>query len=185
MREYNFPMFNEEKAIASAAYLLKLQCNISDKYWLAKVMYYVERESLLKNGQPLFSDQLYSIPYGPIASAVNDGIDLCAYPADSSWSKFFSLKDIKVNLIQDADYSVLSPFEKNLIKEAYQKFKGWDFNKLHDFFSKLPEYKETNSRETISYEEIFAAGGYDSKTTDEALKEISYIQSLESSLNSA
>lgn len=39
-------MFNEQKAISVSIYLLKLHNNKSFKYWLAKVMYYVERESL-------------------------------------------------------------------------------------------------------------------------------------------
>lgn len=184
-KDYCFPMFNENKAITAAAYLLKLQNNKSDKYWLAKVMYYIERESLLKNGQPLFADQLYSIPYGPIASSVNDGIDLCAYQTESEWNKYFSLKNTRVTLLKDADYSTLSLFEKKLIENAFAKFKGWSFKRLHDFFSKLPEYKDTNSRENISYSDILSAEGYDPKTVVEILNELSYFHNLESTLNCA
>ena len=97
-------MFNEQKAISVAAYLLKLQNNKSDKYWLAKVMYYIERESLLKNGKPLFGDQLFSLPYGPIVSSVNDGIDLCEYPGESTWNEYFKLRGKIVELLKDADY---------------------------------------------------------------------------------
>jgi uncharacterized phage-associated protein len=178
-------MFKKEKAIATAAYLLKLQNNLCDKYWLAKVMYYVERESLIKNGQALFSDQLYSIPYGPVVSEVNDGIDLCEYDAKTIWNFFFTLKGKIVELIKDADYSLLSSFERKIIESAYQKFKGWSFDQLHDFFSKLPEYKNTNSREIISYEEILAAEGYDPSSIQQLVNEIYYINKLESNLHCA
>ena len=178
-------MFNEQKAISVAAYLLKLQNNKSDKYWLAKVMYYIERESLLKNGKPLFGDQLFSLPYGPIVSSVNDGIDLCEYPGESTWNEYFKLRGKIVELLKDADYSILSPFEKKIIEESYGQFKGWSFAKLHDFFSKLPEYKETKNRERIFYKDILAGEGFEAEIADEALAELSYINTVESILHCA
>ena len=185
IHKYKFAAFNEEKAIAVAAYLVNLQGKSSDKYWLAKVMYFVEREALIKNGQPMFFDQLYSVPYGPIASAVNDGIDLCSYPADSKWNQYFSLSNNTVMLIKDPDYSTLSLFEKKLIENTFQKFKGWSFNALHDYFRKLPEYKQTNSRMPIEYDEILSAAGFDPETIKETLEEISYINCLEGTLHCA
>ena len=53
------PAFNEEKAIATASLLLKLSGGQCDKYWLNKVMYFVERESIISTGQPIFFDRLF------------------------------------------------------------------------------------------------------------------------------
>ena len=179
------PNFNDEKAIAVAAYLIKLQGNRCDKYWLAKVMYYVERESLIKNGQPLFFDELYSLPLGPIVSSVNDNIDSCSYPAESIWNHYFSLSNNEVAILNEPDYSIISTFEKNIIVEAYKKFRGWGFKSLHNYFEKLPEYKKTKGRIPIYYGEILSKVGYDEKAVTDTLEEISYITELESTLHCA
>jgi len=44
----------------------------ADRYWLCKVMYFIERRSLIESGQPMFFGKLFSLPYGPIVSEVND-----------------------------------------------------------------------------------------------------------------
>jgi hypothetical protein len=185
MTDLKIPRFKEEKAIAVAAMLLELSGGKCDKYWLNKVMYYIERQSLIGSGQPVFFDNLFSIPYGPIVSQVNDSIDLVAYPVDSIWNKHLSLQGNDVILLSGADYSALSPFEENLIHEAFEKFKGWSFSRLSRFFHSLPEYKETKSRIKINYDEILKAEGYSQEEVDAALEEISYLGYLEGTLRCA
>jgi hypothetical protein len=183
--ELKTPRYNEEKAVAAASMLLRLSGGHCDKYWLNKVMYYIERQSLVESGQPLFFDRLYSAPYGPIVSAVNDGIDLAAYPVESRWNRHFRLEGKIVSLIKEADYSILSPFEEDLIKESFDKFKGWSFDRLKKYFHSLPENKETDSREDINYSEILKAEGFDQESIKEALDEISYLTVIESVLHCA
>jgi len=185
MDNHIVPVFKVDKAIAVAATFIKQSGGTCDKYWLNKVMYFIERESLVKSGQPLFFDELYALPLGPIASAVNDGIDITAYPIDSIWAMYFSLQGNAVILKEEPDYSVLSNFENNLIQEIYDKFMGWDFPQLHRYFHNLPENKETTSRKDISYAEILEAEGLDPKLIQETLSEISYISDLERTLSSA
>ena len=67
--------FRTDKAIAALTYLLELSGGKQDKYWLNMVMYYIERESILRYGDPMFYDDLCSTPYGPVASSVSDGIN--------------------------------------------------------------------------------------------------------------
>lgn len=179
------PRYNNEKAIAVAAYLISLQDNKTDKYWFAKVMYYIERESLIRNGQPIFFDDLYSIPYGPIASSINDNMETCSYPAQTIWNEYFSLSNNTLTLLKDADYSIISTFEKEIIENSFQKFKGWGFNTLHDFFSSLPEYKKTIGRIEITYDEILSGEGFNTETIKETLDEMSYAAYLEDALHCA
>ena len=183
MSEQRILRYKEEKALAVASKLLVLSGKKCDKYWLNKLMYYIERLSLVKGGKPLFFDRLYSILYGPIASSVNDGIDLASYPANSPWTKHFSIDGKLVTLKEEADYSVLSPFEIGLIEEAYNKFKGWDFKRLQEFFKNLPEYKNTTSREEINYDDILSAEGFDPQSVKDTINEIYYFDLLESSLD--
>lgn len=183
MKKKGIPQFKEDKALAVTSLLLKLSGGKCDKYWLNKVMYYVERSCLLETGQPIFFDDLFSIPWGPIVSQVKENIDLIEYPIESSWSEHFNLDGKTVSLKEEVDLSALSVFEENLVKDIFKKFEGWNFNKLKDFFHGLPEHIETNSREEICYEDILRASGCDSETIEDVLNEISYLDRLESSLN--
>lgn len=179
------PRYKEQKALAAASMLLELSGRECDKYWLNKVMYFIERQSLIESGQPMFFDKLYAAPYGPIVSAVNDGIDSTAYPTDSNWSKHFSLVGNTVHLKIPADYSVLSPFETEIITGAFSYFNGWSFTELLNYFHQLPENKETKSREDILYDEVLREAGYDQESVHETLQEISYLSFLENSLDCA
>lgn len=179
----NLSSFKEEKAIAAASLLLRLSRNSCDKYWLNKVMYYIERQSLVLTGQPMFNDSLYSIKYGPILSAVNDAIDNTAYPFDSEWNKHFILEGNTVRLLSESSYDSLSEMEETIIKKAFAKFMGWDFSRLKNFFHRLPEHKETNSRIDIEYREILSKSGIDEESIQDALDNISYFDSLKSSLH--
>lgn len=179
MTKNYLPSFLEGKAIAATTLLLKLSGGECDKYWLNKVMYYLERESLIRTGQPMFNDSLYSIKYGPIASAVNDGIDNTAYPFDSEWNNHVSLDGKKVRLINEANVEVFSENEYDLIVEASKKFEGWGFRKMKNYFHSLPEHKETNSRIDIEYSEILKAAGVDEVSIRDSLETISYFNHLD------
>jgi len=183
MSEKGIPQFKEEKAIVVTSYLLKLSGGQCDKYWLNKVLYFIERESLIRSGQPIFFDKLYSAPYGPIVSAINESINSTAYPENSKWCNHFSLNGNYVTQLSEADYSLLSPFEENLIKESYEKFLGWGFSKLKKYFHDLPENTETTSRIPINYEDILKAEGYSNQDIEDTLEELSYLYFLESKLN--
>ena len=149
-------------------------------------MYYVERQSLVKTGQPMYFDRLYSLPYGPIVSAVNDGINSAAYNFNlSPWEDHFSLDCNAVELKMEADYSQLSPFEEQLIKDTFEKFAGWEFRSIRAFFDALPEHKETSTRENIDHAVILQAEGYEDEEITEALSEINYLHFLENILNIA
>lgn len=182
MSKQNRAMYSEDKAVAVVATFLELSNGQCDKYWLNKVMYYVERQSLLLAGQPMFFDDLYSAPYGPIASNVNDGINLAAYPSKSIWSKCFRLDGNNLKLEKTPDITVLSDFEIELIKSTFEKFKGKDFNEMHKAFRSLPEHTETKSRVAIGYESILSAGGLPKEIIKDTIEDISYLQFIESSL---
>jgi uncharacterized phage-associated protein len=183
MTKNNLPNFKEEKAIAAASLLLILSKNACDKYWFNKVMYFIERQSVVLTGQPMFNDSLFSMKYGPVVSTVNDAIDNLAYPFDNEWNKHFSLKANTIRLIKESSYDALSESEEKIIKDAYIKFEGWDFSRLKKFFHSLPEHKETTSRIDIEYDEILKNSGVDEESIQDALETISYFKILENSLH--
>jgi uncharacterized phage-associated protein len=183
MTKNYLPNFKEEKAIAAASLLLRLSKGTCDKYWLNKVMYYIERQSLVLTGEPMFNDSLYSVKYGPIVSAINDAIDNSAYPFENEWNKHFILEGNTVRLLTESSYDSLSDSEEEIIKEAFAKFQGWGFTRLVNYFHKLPEHTETMSRIDIEYSEILQKSGVDEESIKDALETISYIKLLEDSLH--
>ncbi len=183
MTKNYLPNYREEKAIAAASLLLSLSKNQCDKYWLNKVMYYIERQSLVLTGQPMFNDSLYSVKYGPILSAVNDAIDNTAYPFDNGWNKHFTLDGNTIRLIAESNYDSLSDSEETIIREAFNKFKGWNFTQLKNYFHRLPEHKETVSRIDIEYQEILSKSGVDEESIQDALENISYFSYLKDTLH--
>lgn len=177
------PSYQEGKAIAAATLLLKLSKGICDKYWLNKVMYYLERESLIRFGQPMFNDSLFSVKYGPIVSSINDGIDNAAYPFETEWNKHIVLNGINVQLLNEGDFDLLSENEIDLIQEIFNQFEGKAFGEMKAKFHSLPEYKETKSRIDIEYVDILRPAGIDEESIADALETISYFNYLDQTIH--
>ena len=179
--------FQEDKAIAALTYLMTLSNNISDKYWLNKVMYYIERESILQYGEPMFHDDLYSMRYGPVVSSVNDGIDSTdsRFKAENKWKNYILLED-KTNtvfLIAPGDFSLLSDSEIEIITEAYDKYKNYSFSEIMNDFHQLPEYDEIKlnqhpQRKPITYEELLLKNDFSPEDPAEIIKEINYSEKM-------
>lgn len=150
----NKEAFNEEKALAVLTYLLKLLGGKGDKHQLVKMMYWMERKSLIETGFPLFFDQVFSLPYGPILSQTLDNINTSNIET-APWYGYVRLGRNRrdVTLINDGDFEELSESDESLIKETVEKFRGMSFSETTAFFHDLPEYTKVSegSREEISY----------------------------------
>lgn len=181
--------YNEERASQAAAIFAKLEGGTIDKYKLAKLMYYLERETIVRTGQPLFHDELCSAPYGPIASEVNHGIDAIVPPRNSNhdyqkgkhpaWENHFKQKgETGLHRTSDPGEDELSVSDINLIHEIQQKFKNWDFGELKDFFHSLPEYEETDTKIPIHFTEILRAEGVSEEEIKELKAEYYYFLSV-------
>ena len=182
--------FRTDKAIAALTYLLDLSNGANDKYWLNKVMYYLERESILRFGEPMFYDNLYSMPFGPVSSSVNSGIDSAdQYKKQSNaWKEHITLKENSeshdVLEICPGNYDLLSDSEIELIEEAYEKFKDYSFFEIMNYFhTEIPEYEEVKwndnpRRKQITYKKLLTKNGYSPEEADEISKEIKYTEKL-------
>lgn len=175
-------IFRKDKAIAALTYLLDMSHGVKDKYWLNKVMYYLERESILRFGEPMFYDDLYSMQYGPVSGNVKAGID-CAdktNPNQTDWKNFIRL-DNNLNSVYEVnpgDYSLLSDSEIDLIREAYEKFKDFTFYQIMSYFhTNFPEFEEITGlpkRKPITWKDILTRNGYSEEDADEIVSEIQY-----------
>lgn len=181
--------YNEGKAIAAATYLLQLSNGQCDKYWLNKVLYYIERQSLIETGQPMFFDDLYAIKFGPILSKIKDSIDETVDDDPFyNWSPYITLTDERtVSLVKNGEYDLLSDYEINLIKKTYKIFKDKNFEQVKNFIHSLPEHKEVKKGSIpISYEEILSKSKmFSDAQVQEIIKEINYYIALKDLVISA
>jgi len=186
MNTKRLPKFREDKALAALSKLLEMKGGEADRYWLCKVMYFIERRSLIESGQPMFFGKLYSLPYGPIVSEVND---LLKKSTDSSipstWENYLEIIGNTVKLIATPDQSCLSRFDEEVILKEFSEHQEENFNDLANFSHKLFEYESTDSHKIIRYEKILKDSGATEEEIKETIEEIYYLGSLEASLNCA
>ncbi|MGV8048828.1 MAG: type II toxin-antitoxin system antitoxin SocA domain-containing protein [Anaerolineaceae bacterium] len=179
--------YKSEKTVQALAALTQLSGGSIDKYKAAKLMYEFERQMLLRTGTPSINGRLCSIPYGPIVSEVNNGMnstDIFFPPCeDDPWSNTFQLNGNRLEIINCEKvqrYDLLSDYELELIAEISRKFEGWDFQKLKDYFHDLPEYIETEGCVDISYEYLFSKNGFSKEKVDDLIHELYYEKFRES-----
>ena len=136
--------FREEKATQAAARLLKLRGGTMSHLKLIKLLYLVERESLVRFGVPLTHDSYCSLPHGPVLSATLDRINTRECYEGGYWDRYISPKvRFEVRLRQpDVPHDQLSRAEEALIDEVFAKYgtmSRWD---LVEFTHSLPEWTD-------------------------------------------
>jgi hypothetical protein len=184
-------LYNEKRAAQAAAFFTKRAGGRINKYRLCKMMYYLERQTILKTGQPLFFDDLYSAPLGPVASEVNHGIDAVIPPKGNEkknnegkhpeWEKHFDRKG-KYDLVltEDPGDNELSVFNINMIYEIDELFEKFTWEELKRFFHDLPEYEKTDSNIPISMTDILEAEGFSRDEIEDLQSDYLYYRQLAS-----
>lgn len=184
--------FRLEKAIEVVGLLILANDRSADYYYINKLAYLAERESLIQYNYPLFFDSLNSLPLGPIASKTKDK----TYSMKSNFTReigsFISATDRNTLVItgevtrdelSNSEISLILDVKKqadDYIKKSLKKFNGDRFAAVHDYVCRLPEYvqiKQTDDRQSlpIFYETILSGAGY----TESSIKEI--IENINSS----
>jgi uncharacterized phage-associated protein len=115
--------FNEAKATQVAALLLRFRGAPMSYMKLIKLMYFVDREALLRWGRPVSTDTYVSMNRGPVLSTTYDLITDGAQPGTASvWAEFISPHpNYEVRLIKDAPTDELSRMERDLIQEIFSQ----------------------------------------------------------------
>jgi uncharacterized phage-associated protein len=153
--------FNERRATEAAARFLKLRGGRMKYLKLIKLLYFLDRESLLRWGRPVTTDRYVSMDNGPVVSRIYELIlDEPAPGTNSVWRSHISAPaNWDVQLMQEPVTEELSRAEEGLIEEIfadYGKMNRWDLvNLSHQF----PEWRNPEgSALPISYEDILRAG---------------------------
>jgi uncharacterized phage-associated protein len=170
------PKFREKKATQIAVGLLTMRANNGTMSYLKliKLMYLVERKSLLKWGRPLIFDSIVSMPKGLVLSQTLDLITSETF-GDSYWKQHISAPhNYEVSLIgEEHEFDELSKAETDLIKEVFAEFgrmSRWD---LVNFTHTLPEWTEPNgSSIPVEYKRVLEAGGKSEQDIIEIIRDL-------------
>lgn len=146
-------------------------------YYLAliKLLYYIEREALIRWGRLITCDYLVSMPNG---CALSETINLITEerPPEMNqyWSAYISApKDWQVSLLTEPERDELSPKIIELANEIYEKYRKVDRWTLAKGTHKLPEYHDPHgSALPIEYREILIGAGKSEEEAEEIIKEL-------------
>ncbi len=154
--------FNERKATQAAGLLLRLRGERMSYLKLIKLLYFADREALLRWGRPISTDRYVSMNKGPVLSRVlNLATDETSPNAPTLWaSSITEPEHYEVALKADPGNDELSQAEIDLLTEIFQKYgkkNRWD---LVELAHQLPEWKNPDGGAIpISYRDILLAGG--------------------------
>ncbi len=181
------PCFRGDKAAQIAVLLLKKEGGLINYTKLIKLMYVIERESILRWGSPTIGDDCYSLPNGPILSHTLDCISGTTYSdhVNEVWDKYIvNIGKYDVGLSPEGkdlpELNCLSRAELKLVDEVYEKLGNKDYKELikwsHDP-NNIPEWENPrSSRLPISFRAILEKGGYSPDAVKHTLEEFDSIE---------
>lgn len=142
---------------------------------LLKLMYIVERISLLEAESPIFGGRYCSLPRGPIISEVLDALNHDEWEGlhKSDSNQIHAKSGIKVPV------EYLSQWANNVIERVYLEFGAWDANQVSEYtHTEFPEWKRPNDSDRgapIKISDILPDAGPELESLAD---ELSYLDSL-------
>lgn len=158
-KSIRLPMkFNEKKTSQMAALLLTMRGGRMSYMKLIKLLYFVDREALIRFGRPITNDRYVSMDHGPVLSKTYSlMVEGQAFDESSYWTTHISepIGNKEVKLLQDPGTDELSESEVELAKEVFRLYghlNRWDVvNITHE----LPEWEDPQgSSIPIHYKDI-------------------------------
>lgn len=155
--------FNERKAVQVAGRLIAQSGGEMNYMALIKLLYLIDRESLLRFGQPVTGDDVVAMKQGPVLSAVFDRVSQKKqHLPKSAWHNFIPRPAPYVYTVRFSglpDLSALSEAEVALIDEIYARHRNLSEDDLVALTHTLPEWSDPGkSSKPISFEAILRAG---------------------------
>ncbi len=177
-----YKRYCEEKAAELASCFLSFSESMNC-YQLMQLMYLVERESIIQNGDPAIHDNIYSVDGGVLLSKTWENLQGNTYETDpsSTWSSFigisgdtvFSRKPFKLKKMSRTEYKLAKQTFGEHGKKSFDELKNWMCD-----HSNIPERKSTNGfPRPISLESILRHANYSEQDIQEIIEDIELHQS--------
>ncbi len=155
-------IFKEKKATQAAVFLLDKHGGAMSYMKLIKLLYLVDRKTLLKFGHSISNDIYFSLDHGPILSKILDIINEGSWNGVGDYWISYITKPIGYDvLLRDTKCSMdeLSEAELEVLSEVFIEHGHKDKWELVDWMhTHIPEWQDpSGSRSPISYSDIFVA----------------------------
>lgn len=167
--------YREDRTTQAAARLLRHAGGKLNHMKLIKLLYLVERTSLVRFGRPITYDWYYSLPHGPVLSLTLNKINEIPEPGhETYWHRYISeRKGHEVALRDGVPSDQLSPAEEKLIDEIHAQFGQMSEWQLRDYSHTLPEWQDPDgSRLPIEIRNILLADGLSEEDVSEVEENI-------------
>lgn len=121
-------VFDIDKTVASAAYLMRKHGGRISIFFLMKMMYAAERLALIEWHRPITGDSFCCMPKGPVLSRTYDLAKGSVAGANSDmkkWSTHISPREGNdLKLLKDPDFDFLSDLEKDALNRGAEEISG-------------------------------------------------------------
>ncbi|MCL5098048.1 MAG: Panacea domain-containing protein [Candidatus Omnitrophica bacterium] len=154
--------FNERKAVQAAERLIIQSGGEMNYMALIKLLYLIDRESLLRFGRPVTGDAVVAMKQGPVLSAIFDRVSHRKQQLPKcAWHNFIPRPSPYVYTVRFGDVpdiSSLSEAEVALIDEVYARHRNLSEDDLVELTHKLPEWSDPGkTSKPIPFEAILRA----------------------------
>ena len=159
-----------EKIVNAVAFFAS-KCDGATKMKICKLLYFADKEHLLRYGRPITGDSYVRMTYGPTPSA---GLNLMRGMASSRLTVLFQSKIAvhanDVRALSSPDLSVFSKSDLRVMQEVCEKYGRLNASQLSRASHKEPSWKKTPENKLIAFELLFE-GRPEANATLELLKE--------------
>ena len=153
-----YPRFRQAKTTQLACELLRLAGGRMSYMKLIKLLYLVDRRSLVERGVPVTYDRYVSMQHGPVLSETLDLINYGSGPSEESYWEAYIDQDSRyeVSLMGDCPVNELSDAELELARTVHAEFGMMDRWAVVDYAHRLPEWRDPGETRVlpIRYEDI-------------------------------
>jgi len=151
--------YNPKKATQAAAYLVSLNGGRMGLWRMLKLIYLFDRKSLVETGSTITGDALDNLPHGGTPSRIYDNTKSHRDERfkDAVWQEYLTESIENEVKLKTPNFSTdeLSEFERDLIRQIWERFGNLSAQSLYRFIHDLPEFKDPEGSSTrIDPEEI-------------------------------
>lgn len=149
--------YDSKKALDVITYLMSLHNGKISKFSLMNMLYFIERQSISDNLEPIINDNFIMLTRGPALSFTMNILNDLEYIENKNvWSIYLQLENNEFTLISEVPDNSLTESEKKLIKKVYDQYKIYNENEFIELFKHLKEC-QISTYSLISIEDIFKA----------------------------
>jgi uncharacterized phage-associated protein len=165
--------FRPEKFASAVAYMAKSRPGLTKKQ-ICKLMYFADKEHLLRYGRTITGDVYHALPQGHVPSkglnAINGRVDRVGAEAVDQVKRYGHLEGWKFILEKDPDMRVFSKSDIVVLDDVISRLGHLSAFKLERASHNEPSWKKTDPNGRVSFE-LFFEGHPEAELMKETLSE--------------